>query len=36
MSDDYKLFGDKSFADLSKDIYTNSKLKKMDSIFKKI
>ncbi len=28
MSDDYKLFGDKSFADLSKDIYTNSKLKK--------
>lgn len=28
MSDDYKIFGDKSFADLSKDIYNNSKLKK--------
>ena len=28
MSEDYKLFEDKSFADLSKDIYTNSKLKK--------
>lgn len=28
MSDEYKLFGDKTFADLSKDIYTNSKLKK--------
>tara|TARA_R100000008_G_scaffold85772_1_gene76596 strand:+ start:157 stop:561 length:405 start_codon:yes stop_codon:yes gene_type:complete len=28
MSDDYKIFGDKTFSDLSKDIYNNSKLKK--------
>ena len=28
MSDDFKIFEEKSFSDLSKDIYTNSKLKK--------
>ena len=28
MSDDYKIFGEKTFSDLSKDIYDNSKLKK--------
>ena len=28
MSDDFKIFGDKSFSDLSKDIYNNSKLKR--------
>ena len=28
MSDDYKIFGEKTFSDLSKDIYNNSKLKK--------
>ena len=28
MSDDFKIFENTSFADLSKDIYTNSKLKK--------
>ena len=28
MSDDFKIFGDTSFSDLSKDIYNNSKLKR--------
>tara|TARA_A100001201_G_scaffold143581_1_gene145963 strand:+ start:5089 stop:5493 length:405 start_codon:yes stop_codon:yes gene_type:complete len=28
MSDDFKIFDDKSFSDLSKDIYNNSKLKR--------
>ena len=28
MPDDYKIFGEKTFSDLSKDIYDNSKLKK--------
>ena len=29
MSDDYKIFGEKTFSDLSKDIYDNSKLKSL-------